>query len=349
MSQQSERRRGFTLIELLVVVAIIMLLIGILLPSLQDAREQAKRAYCLTNLRSIGQAALSYANESKNELIIPIHHRMVNPIGGGHYWLWRTAMWFAYGGRSAPKPFMLNANEPYMLDAESPYGAHTRPLNRYIYGSVEEADHGEMKLFRCPSDRGYPDHPDIDDSPLSNADRLCYETIGNSYRASLYCILPGPGAMYDGAFAIGPWGHSLSSIESPSQVAAFGEPTFFNMIGMDNGIAEPDPVVALGWHGRMMRDNLVFCDGSARPTRAEGHETVGQDVGREKMSVGANWDLISRGPGWRFDLWPTPGGVIWSFDPESQFWLPPFTAMPGNRGATWPFLGAQDLLRTPRR
>jgi len=61
------KTKGFTLIELLVVIAIIALLVSILLPSLNRARELAKRAICGSNLHSIGQAFALYQGENNDQ------------------------------------------------------------------------------------------------------------------------------------------------------------------------------------------------------------------------------------------------------------------------------------------
>jgi prepilin-type N-terminal cleavage/methylation domain-containing protein len=86
--------RGFTLVELLVVIGIIAVLISMLLPALNKAREAASRTSCLSNLRQIHQGLAMYATEYKDKVPLGGSGGGAASSGmasGSNYWITRTA------------------------------------------------------------------------------------------------------------------------------------------------------------------------------------------------------------------------------------------------------------------
>ena len=95
------RAKGFTLIELLVVMVIIALLVGLLLPALGRAREEARKTQCRSNFRQIGLAVHMYAADNKGFLPALYGHSGTGVQGGNYGGLRTNANNPYYGGDTA--------------------------------------------------------------------------------------------------------------------------------------------------------------------------------------------------------------------------------------------------------
>lgn len=144
-----KRLTGFTLIELLVVVAIIAVLLAILLPSLQAARHQVKRAACLSNVQQVARAWRAYSDENLGFFPQDIN---IN---------------YNYGGWAGTNGL------PWPSQGDPPY---RKPLNRYLGLDLISTQH-HARVYRCPSDGG-----------SEEARPTHYDYYGNSYLTNYMMI-----------------------------------------------------------------------------------------------------------------------------------------------------------------
>ncbi len=331
----NRKHLAFTLIELLVVVAIIALLIAILVPTLNGAREQAKKVVCLANLSNIGKALAQYSSEDDKEHAFPVSQSIIDTGLSGNAQLFVS--WFAWGGRNGQVPFQFTSFSGILIDDTTIWAARHRPLNRYIYGAYTEEEANEMPAFECPSDSGYPKQigggPSsiIDDAPQAMRGIPQYDSVGNSYRGS-FISRGGQGQM----FTVGALGHRLSTLTNIGELMVAGEPLFFNMLGTNGQITSGDLTLVemVGWHKRLMTDNLLFGDGSARSTQAV-QEAPAPAADYPDIDPSAISFLV-RGPGWRLDCYPTPGAVVRGGNDVS--WL-------NLDAGKWPLRSYQNLMR----
>jgi prepilin-type N-terminal cleavage/methylation domain-containing protein/prepilin-type processing-associated H-X9-DG protein len=128
------RRPGFTLIELLVVMALIGTLVGLLLPAVQAAREQARRAACTNNLKQIGLALANYAN--RHGAFPPGYQSIYDPN-------FRQEVGPGWGWASMILPDLEQQPLADSIRFESPMQVP----------GMSTARLASLRIFLCPSDR----------------------------------------------------------------------------------------------------------------------------------------------------------------------------------------------------
>ena len=157
------RRKGFTLIELLVVIAIIGVLVGILLPAVQAAREAGRRMSCSNNIKQVGLALHNYHSAYKK---LPMHiGGTFHPSDNTNYTgtnRFRATNRFTLGYLVGLTPFMEQQalwekiSHPYAFDVDSktpispPWPAMGPSPTESTYGPWQV----EIPTLRCPSDPG---------------------------------------------------------------------------------------------------------------------------------------------------------------------------------------------------
>lgn len=222
---------GFTLIELLVVIAIISILAAMLLPSLATAKEKARSAGCLSNLKQIGVAINMYADEHSGALV-PAEYNVRNGAKFEEGW-----------------PNLL-CSAKYLAAPRSPSFYVLSPGN---------------SVFRCPSGlpMAYKFNPTSRDDP-EGAKAWPYASEGGPKKGYIHCwygMNGSTGNPQKWPFTRIPMDGSLSTKPvKQSEAAKFPRmPVVFDGFWIHNG--KDERVNAR--HNKSTRSNILFFDNSA--------------------------------------------------------------------------------------
>src|SRR6476661_2621734 len=144
----ARRPSAFTLVELLVVIAIIGILVALLLPAIQAAREAARRTKCVNNLKNIGLACLNY--ETANKRYPPSSTIARGPAGtNGLSWCVLILPYVEEAGvGDAIKTFVDNYRQT------QPKNSDGSPKDPDVYDpGFNTPATQELTLYQCPSDQ----------------------------------------------------------------------------------------------------------------------------------------------------------------------------------------------------
>ncbi len=156
---------GFTLVELLVVIAIIGVMVGLLLPAVQSAREAARRMSCSNNLKNIGLALHNY-HDTHNKF--PIGHDYRGDFDGNRL---NAEGGSGFGWATGLLHFIEQGNQFDRFDPRYPAGENTITRNREVCQTP-------LALFSCPSDTK---PPQWNDGAIPNSATSSYQGAGSAY------------------------------------------------------------------------------------------------------------------------------------------------------------------------